>query len=183
MFSHTGLSLGITTDRARLRLYVAGLTPKTIEVTAAHADGWLPIWPSRTGRGGQLADLGKAAVTAGRPMPAVAGYIYGVVGAERELSRHLRATLAWYVAANGTAYRRLFERYGFADEVARIRELWAAGKRDLARAAVSDEMLSDTTLRGTPAAVLRQAAEFRRAGIDRPVLRLPGRFPPPTASG
>ncbi|MCQ0017010.1 LLM class flavin-dependent oxidoreductase [Actinomadura madurae] len=87
------------------------------------------------------------------------------------------------MAANGTAYRRLFERYGFADEVARIRELWAAGKRDLARAAVSDEMLSDTTLRGTPAAVLRQAAEFRRAGIDRPVLRLPGRFPPPTASG
>ncbi|MTD53181.1 LLM class flavin-dependent oxidoreductase [Amycolatopsis pithecellobii] len=171
VFPLGGLPLGIDADRDRLRLYVAGLTPRTLEVTGAYADGWLPIWPSRSGRGGALRAVETAAEAAGRPRPAVAGYLYTVVGAE---PGPLRATLAWYIAANGTAYRRLFESYGFGEQVERICGLWAAGDRDLARRAVTDEMLDDSTLRGAPTEVLRQAAAFRRAGVDRPVLRLPG---------
>ncbi|WP_166459298.1 LLM class flavin-dependent oxidoreductase [Amycolatopsis pithecellobii] len=176
-FRFGGLALGVPTDRARLRLYVAGLTEKTLEVTGTVADGWLPIWPSRRESGQQVGVIRKAATAANRPMPTVAGYLYGAVGTEPALAAHLRANLAWYVAANGTAYRRLFERYGYADEVDRICRLWTTGERERARRAVTDEMLADCTLLGEPAEVLRQAGAFRDAGVDRPVLRLPKQVP------
>ncbi|PXY24713.1 LLM class flavin-dependent oxidoreductase [Prauserella muralis] len=176
VFSLAGYPLGIAADRSRLRLYVAGHSRRTLDVTAAHADGWLPIWPSRSGRGGHLQALDLAAEAAGRRRPAVAGYIYGLVGGDPVDVAPLRATLAWYVAANGTAYRRLFDGYGFGAETERICQLWDAGERDRARAAVTDEMLGDTTLHGSPAEVLRQAGAFRRGGVDRPILRLPGQL-------
>ncbi|MGW4131910.1 LLM class flavin-dependent oxidoreductase [Amycolatopsis japonica] len=176
-FGFGGLALGIPTDRARLKLYVAGLSEKTLEVTGTIADGWLPIWPSRRASAEQIEVIRKAATAANRPMPAVAGYLYGAVGTEPALAAHLRANLAWYVAANGTAYRRLFDRYGYADEVARICLLWTTGERERARRAVTDEMLADCTLLGEPADVLHQAGAFRDAGIDRPVLRLPKQIP------
>jgi len=176
VFELGGFPLGVDADRSRISLYVAGLTDKTLELTGTHADGWLPIWPSLSGSAEQLRALEKAAASAHRPRPAVAAYLYGVVGSAPRLFDHLRATLAWYVAANGTAYRRLFERYGYVDEVARISELWAAGRRDRARLAVTDAMLADCTLHGEPSEVLRQASRFRSAGITRPVLRLPGQL-------
>jgi alkanesulfonate monooxygenase SsuD/methylene tetrahydromethanopterin reductase-like flavin-dependent oxidoreductase (luciferase family) len=175
VFDLGGLQVGVPVSRERLRIYVAGLSPKTLELTGRYADGWLPIWPSATRGQEPLHAVESAARSADRKPPVVSGYLYGGVGG-REVEQHVRATLAWYVAANGTAYRGLFERYGYGEEVKRICDLWDAGDREAARRSVDDKLLRDTTLLGEPDEFFRSLQRFIDAGIDRPVLRLPKQF-------
>lgn len=176
IFPLAGLPLGIDAPRERLRIYVAGLSDRTLDVLGRHADGWLPIWPSIAHGGELLQVIRSAAEDAGRPQPLVSGYLYGGVGNDAGLRQHIRATMAWYLAANGTAYRRLFERYGYQEEVDTICGLWAAGEREEARRRVPDTMLADTALLGEPAAFLEAVDAFIGAGVDRPVLRLLGQL-------
>jgi len=177
MFPLAGLPFGLPLPpREQLVIYVAGLSGRTLEVAGRHADGWLPIWVSAA-RGADLTKLVfDAAERAGRARPRVAAVSYGGVGDDPTLTHHVKSTLAWYVAANGTAYRRLFERYGYGEEVERICALWSSGRRDQARASVPDHLLHDTTLLGPPEAFFAQARRLRMAGVDRPVLRIQGQL-------
>jgi alkanesulfonate monooxygenase SsuD/methylene tetrahydromethanopterin reductase-like flavin-dependent oxidoreductase (luciferase family) len=177
MFALAGLPLGLKLPpREQLTIYVAGLSDRTLEITGQRADGWMPIWVSAS-HGADLARLVlDAATRAGRPRPRIAAVSYGGVGEHPELVRHVKATLAWYVAANGTAYRRLFERYGYGDEVARICQLWSGGQRDQAREAVPDHLLRDTTLLGRPEEFFARVDRLRTIGVDRPILRIQGQL-------
>jgi len=182
MFPLAGLPLGMPVPpREQLSIYVAGLSDRTLEVTGRYADGWMPIWVSMSQGLGLAKLVFDAAEQAGRPRPKVGAVAYGGVGEGPELVRHVKSTLAWYVAANGTAYRRLFERYGYGDEVGRICQLWSSGQRDQAREAVSDHLLDDTTLLGPPTSFFAQVRRLRMAGVDRPILRIHGQLTAPQA--
>lgn len=172
IFPLAGLPLGLAAPRSRLKIYVAGLSAPTLDVTGRNADGWLPIWFSIDHGQQPLEQARSSAKDAGRGEPIVSAFCYGGVGAGEDLKKHIRSTLAWYVAANGTAYRRLFESYGYVEEVARICELWAAGKRQQARESVPDHLLADTALFGNPPEFLAAVDRFIAAGVDRPVLRM-----------
>lgn len=177
MFPVAGLPFGMALPpREQLSIYVAGLSDRTLEVAGRYADGWMPIWVSAS-RGLDLANVvHDVARRAGRPRPKVVAVSYGGVGEGPALVHHVKSTLAWYVAANGTAYRRLFERYGYADEIEQICRLWSGGQRDLARASVPDHLLHDTTLLGPPEAFFAQVRRLRMAGVNRPVLRIQGQL-------
>jgi alkanesulfonate monooxygenase SsuD/methylene tetrahydromethanopterin reductase-like flavin-dependent oxidoreductase (luciferase family) len=170
------LPLGIEAPRDRLKILVAGLSPRTLEVTGRYADGWIPIWLSLAHGGQLLRQVESAAAAAGRARPLVAAYFYGGIGPDEDLISQLRATMAWYLAANGTAYRGLFERYGYVSETKTVCDLWSSGDRAAARASVPGYLLDDTTLAGPPSDFLRKADAFIRTGVDRPVLRLLGRL-------
>jgi alkanesulfonate monooxygenase SsuD/methylene tetrahydromethanopterin reductase-like flavin-dependent oxidoreductase (luciferase family) len=177
MFALAGLPFGLKLPpREQLTIYVAGLSDRTLEITGRYADGWMPIWVSASHGDGLAKLVLDAAERAGRPRPKVAAVSYGGVGEGPELVRHVKSTLAWYVAANGTAYRRLFERYGYGEDVARICQLWSSGQRDQARESVPDHLLHDTTLLGTPEAFFAQVQRLRMAGVDRPILRIQGQL-------
>lgn len=164
---------GVAADRGRLRIHAAGLGPASLRVTGRYADGWLPIWPSLVGFAALRAEVDRAAASAGRPRLEVAAYVYGVVGDDEHHRRAVRDTLAWYIAGNGSAYRHLFERYGYGEEVRRITELWDDGRRPEAREAVPDDLLDDTALLGAPREFLARADRFTAAGVDRVVWRVP----------
>lgn len=173
VFKTQDVKTGVRADRSRLKIFVAGLTPRTIQITGEYADGWLPIWPSKSRGMEALATLRSAAEGAGREMPTVAAYIYGVVSDDPKLVQLVRGTLAWYLAANGVAYRNMFNRMGYEREANEICDLWTEGKRDEARQIVNQEMLEDTSLFGDVQQFEQSVQEFRAAGIDRPILRFP----------
>mgnify|MGYP003622231778 FL=1 len=68
------------------------------------------------------------------------------------------------------AYAANFERAGFADEVAQIRECQAAGDRDAAIAAVSDRFVDAIDVMGDAATVRSTIEAYVAGGVDVPVL-------------
>lgn len=174
IFKTQGIKVGFDVPaRERLKIFVAGLTPRSIAITGKYADGWLPIWPSKTRQSEELQTLLAAAKEAGRPAPEIAAYIYGVVSDQPDHIQLVRGTLAWYIARNGVVYRHMFERMGYKAEADEICELWDAGKGDEARHVVNQAMLEDTALMGELPEFEKSVGEFHAAGITRPVLRFP----------
>lgn len=160
-------------DRKRLKIWVGSLTPRSIEITGKYADGWLPVWPSKSRGVEAVTHLEDAAAAAGRPTPEIAAYIYGVVSEREDLVQLLRGTLAWYIGANGVVYHNLFKRLGYEREADEIADLWHAGKRDEARHVVDQAMLEDTVMMGELPEFEAAADAFRAAGMTRPILRFP----------
>lgn len=164
--------------RDRLKIYVAGLTPRSIEITGRYADGWLPIWPSKRYGVAAIDALRAAAAGAGRRAPAVSSYVYGVISDDPRLVQLVRGTLAWYIAANGVVYRNMFDRMGYGKEVSAIVDLWNAGDHDGARHIVDQAMLEDVSLFGAPEQFEASLRGFEDADIERVILQ----FPPTTST-
>lgn len=159
----------------RVRIFVGGLSPRVLGVLGTKADGWLAIWPSRTQfESTLLADVRHAASSASRPGPEVAAYIYTGIGAPPDQADDLlRRVLAVYMCGSGDAYTGLFRRYGYSETVDEALAHWQARRRDDAAAAVPESLLDDLCLRGRPEDVPDALEDFRRIGVETPVLRFP----------
>lgn len=68
------------------------------------------------------------------------------------------------------AYARAFERAGFGEEVAAVRDAHARRDRDAALAAISDRMVAAIDICGDAAHVRGAVDAYRDAGVDHPVL-------------
>ena len=74
----------------------------------------------------------------------------------------------------GPHYRKFVARFEFEREVEQIREAWAAKGHDEARAAVTDTMVDEIAVAGTPDECRAKLAKVRAAGADLPLLFFPG---------
>ncbi|MEV6964242.1 LLM class F420-dependent oxidoreductase [Hamadaea sp. NPDC051192] len=159
--------------RDRIPIYVASLGDKNVQMTAELADGWLPflydperagdVWGSALATGGRKrsADLGPLEVVAGGPLaigPDVAGL--------RDLARPLIALYVGGMGAKGrNFYHDLLCRYGYAAEADRIQDLYLAGHKTEAAAAVPAELLERTSLIGPESYVRDRVQAYRDAGV------------------
>ncbi|EPH44089.1 LLM class F420-dependent oxidoreductase [Streptomyces aurantiacus] len=159
--------------RAEVPLYVASLGPANVTMTAEIADGWLPtlfipekaheVWgaPLAEGRARRDPALG--------PLQVVAGGLLAI-GDDAASARDLaRPQIALYVGGMGAVgknfYNDLAVAYGYEKEAARIQELYLAGRKKEAEAAVPDEFCELMSLCG-PAGYVRERVEvFRAAGV------------------
>jgi hypothetical protein len=78
----------------------------------------------------------------------------------------------------GTYYRDLFSRYGFADNARLVRELYDAGDRRKAAAAVSDALIDAIAICGPESFCRERLAEWRQAGAGTALVNLPVGVPP-----
>lgn len=67
------------------------------------------------------------------------------------------------------AYRRAFERHGWADACKQAMELWDAGDRKGAAASLPSEFVDSLCIAGNAADVKAKFEEFRAAGVDEPI--------------
>ena len=159
--------------RDRIPIHVASLGDRNVRMTAEIADGWLPflydparagdVWGAAlaAGRAKRSADLGPLDVVAGGPLvigPDVTGL--------RDLARPLVALYVGGMGAKGrNFYHDLLCRYGYATEADRIQELYLAGRKAEAAAAVPAELLERTSLIGPESYVRDRVQEYRDAGV------------------
>ncbi len=161
--------------RARIPIWIASLGEKNVAMTAEVADGWIPILfiPERAAQvwGGALAagrarrdpGLGELMITAGGLLAIGEGE---EVARLRELQRPMVALYVGGMGAKGkNFYNELACRYGFEKEAAQIQDLYLAGKKREAGAAVPGELLELTTLCGPRSYVAERVAAFREAGV------------------
>jgi alkanesulfonate monooxygenase SsuD/methylene tetrahydromethanopterin reductase-like flavin-dependent oxidoreductase (luciferase family) len=171
----------MTPTRPDIPIYVASLQEKAIHAIGRLADGWLPtFWPYRHLRDG-IAWITEGARAAARTDARieVAPFMAVVPLDDRALARSLvKPLVAFYIGGMGTYYHALFCRYGFAENADLVRELYQAGDRKQAAAALSDALIDAIAICG-PADYCRETlSEWRAAGVDSALLNLPTGVPP-----
>ncbi|EFV14289.2 hypothetical protein HMPREF9336_00860 [Segniliparus rugosus ATCC BAA-974] len=159
--------------RDRIPVVIAALGGKNVALTAEIADGWQPmfflpekaneVWGAALAEGRAKRDpqLGDLDVYAG---PALA------IGEDVEhLYSHVKPILALYIGGMGAKgknfYHGLATTYGFGKEADAIQELYLAGRKDEAIAAVPDALVRDISLIGPKSFVAERVAAFREAGV------------------
>jgi F420-dependent oxidoreductase-like protein len=167
------LKLIVHPVRDRIPIYVAALGPKNVEMTAALAEGWLPtifmpekckeIWGEALAKGAanRPADLG--------PLEMAAGGLLAIGDDVEQIRELARPALALYIGGMGAKGRNFYNdlvcRYGFAEEAARIQELYLEGRKAEAAAIVPDELVAATSLVGPRSYVAERLAVYKEAGV------------------
>jgi len=64
----------------------------------------------------------------------------------------------------------LMANQGFEGEAQDIARAWKAGDREAAIRAVSDAMINETSIAGTPEYCLERLDRYRQSGVDLPII-------------
>lgn len=157
-----GFRLGVRLGDKRPQIVLGALNPKMLQLAGEIADGvllnYLPSshvpWSVEQVRKG-----GDATIYA---------YVHCGVGNRADALKPGRFDLFSYAVVD--AYADNFRRAGFGDAVDEVRARHAAGDRDGALAAVSDEWLDAIDFVGTADDVARFAQAYADAGVDVPII-------------
>jgi F420-dependent oxidoreductase-like protein len=166
------LKLMIAPAQERIPIYLAAIGPKNTALAGEIADGWIPTLFSPEHVGQFRGLLEEGADRGGRSLDGfdIAPVVNSYVSDDSEQARNLmRPGLALYVGGMGSReqnfYNRVVQRYGFEAEAKQIQDLYLAGKKDEAAAAVPVELIDAVSLCGTPDAVRERLAAYRDAGV------------------
>lgn len=152
-------------------LYAASITPKGVEAAAEVADGFFPIWmdPDQFGvfegsisRG--LAKAGDKDMTRFDVLP----FVTVAMGDDIEqCMMPMRSSMALYIGGMGARNRNFYtdyaKRLGFEAEAQRIQDLFLAGRREEAMAAVPAELIDACHLVGSADRIKDRLQRWRAA--------------------
>jgi F420-dependent oxidoreductase-like protein len=166
--------------RTNVPIYLATLSPRGLRMTGEIADGWLGAFFSPRHYAAVLQpelQVGMPRRPGGGEPLSLCVYHPVVVSEDRAVGRDaVRAHLAFYIGAMGSVrqnfYARLFERYGFVEETARVQQLYLANKREEAVRAVTDEMVDAVSIIGSPEECKVGLTEMARLGLDEVAIQL-----------
>lgn len=159
--------------REEIPIALATLGEKSVEMTAELADAWLPafymaegadaVWGEALRRGNAKRDPGRP------PLDVYAGGAVAIGEGLEEYRNMSRSGIALYVGGMGAKeknfYNQVFRKYGFEKEAEVIQDLYLAGRKSEAEAAIPDSYLEATSLVGPEGFVRERLAAFKEAGV------------------
>jgi len=153
-------------------IYLATLSPRSLEMTGEIADGWLGTSFMPENARVFFDHLEAGAVRAGRSLAQLDLQAGGVVAFSDDVERLIpprKPGLAFTLGAMGSRqhnfYNDAFKRAGYEDVAVEVQRLWLDGRREEAAARVPDELVLKTNLLGTEAMVRKRLETYREAGI------------------
>jgi F420-dependent oxidoreductase-like protein len=158
----------------RIPIYVAAIGPKSVEQTAEIADGWLPIFwsPYRTHAYREALERGFRRAGGGKSLASfdVAPAVTVIQGDDVQACLDfVKPMLALYVGGMGARgknfYNDLACRYGFEEAARTVQDLYLAGKKAEATAAVPNELADEVSLVGPAARIRDRLAAWRESGV------------------
>ncbi len=162
--------LEFTPERATLPIYIAALGPRMCQLAGEIADGVLMNWATTTYVKEAIANVRLGADRAGRAPDEVdiACYIRAAVGPdEKAVKQALRQETVRYISLD--FYRQMFNRSGFAEETEAVMKALPSGI-EAAAERVSDRMLEEVAIFGSPAACRRRLEAYRALGVAHPIV-------------
>lgn len=162
--------------RDRIPMVLAALGPKNVELAAELFEGWEPLfyYPDAAQQAfGDALERGRAARSSDLPPLEIFADTHLCITtdtAERDAAlQRVRKHLALYVGGMGAKgknfYNELACRYGFAPEAAVVQDLFLAGDRVAAAAALPARLVEGVSLIGDERYVADRLAVFRAAGV------------------
>jgi len=169
--------------RDEIPIAIAALSKKSVELTAELADAWLPvmfvageahrIWGDALAAGRARRDPARA------PLEIYAGGAVAIgegLEALRDLGRPMSALYIGGMGARGkNFYNDVFAQYGYEAEAKQIQDLYLAGKKADAAAAIPTKFIEDTTLVGPEGFVRERIAALKESGVNCLNVGLAGR--------
>jgi F420-dependent oxidoreductase-like protein len=153
-------------------IYLATLSPRSLEMTGEIADGWLGTSFMPEHARVFFEHLETGAQRAGRSLTDLDLQAGGVVAFSDDVARLIpprKPGLAFSLGAMGSRqhnfYNDAYKRAGYTDVALEVQRLWLDGHRDEATARVPDELVLKTNLLGTDAMVRRRLELYRDAGV------------------
>jgi len=153
-------------------IYLATLSPRSLELTGELADGWLGTSFMPEHARVFFDPIAAGAARAGRSLAALDLHAGGTVAFGDDLEPLIAARkpgLAFTLGAMGSRrhnfYNDAYRRAGYADAATEVQRLWLDGKREEAAARVPDELVLKTNLLGTEAMIRERLEHYRRAGV------------------
>ncbi len=175
------LSLPPNTD---IPIYLASLSPRSLELTGELADGWLGTSFTPEHAGGCFEHIAAGARKAGRSLDEIDLQVGGSVAFGDDLGELIQAYkpgVAFTLGAMGSRrhnfYNDAFKRAGFEEAAVEVQELWLSRRREEAAARVPDEMVVQTNLLGSEAMVRERIRAYRNAGVTTLRLAPAGKTP------
>ena len=159
------LKLIVRPLRSEIPIYLGAEGPKNVAMATEIADGWLPLFysPYRN-------DVYRESLRNLRPGFEITCAV--TVNVHDDLEQALlpiKWMLAFYIGGMGAASRNfhlnLIARLGFEAEARRVQELFLAGKRAEAAAAVPDRLADEISLAGSPARIRDRIAAWRESPV------------------
>ena len=159
--------------REEIPIALATLGEKSVEMTAELADAWLPafymaegadaVWGDALRRGNAKRDPGRP------PLDVYAGGAVAIGEGLEDYRNMSRSGIALYVGGMGAKeknfYNQVFRKYGYEKEAETIQDLYLAGRKSEAEAAIPDSYLEATSLVGPEGFVKDRLAAFKEAGV------------------
>lgn len=156
---------------APVKIYLAALNPRALELAGEVADGVLLNWLAPETVPVSIRHLEAGARRAGRTLAdfEIAAFVRTCVTDAPDAARaYLARDITGYATVD--AYARFFSASGFAGEVEALGAAWKAGDRAGAVRQISPRMLDGLTVTGSEAFCRERIAEFVKAGLTMPVV-------------
>jgi F420-dependent oxidoreductase-like protein len=167
------LKLINTPVRSRIPITLAAMGPRNVALAAELTEGWQPLFflPSRAQEafGDSLAaGLAKRDPSLGQ-LDIEVPVAVAIGDDVAHLVDRTRPELALYIGGMGAKgrnfYNDLASRYGYVAEAAEVQDLYLAGKKAEAAAALPAELVKALCLIGPKSQVAEQIAEMKAAGV------------------
>ena len=162
-----------------IEIWIAAGGPRNVALAAEVADGWLPMGygpdgadtyrePLQRGLARRHSDRCPDLEAFGSLTVEVTGDVRAALGARKPM-------VAMYVGGMGSDthnfHAEAMARRGWPETAARIVELWRAGRRDEAVAAVPDDYIDSQSLLGSPERIRARWPEAVPAGLTGVIVR------------
>ena len=155
-----------------LPIYIAAGGPENVALAAEVADGWIPMGLSPANASAFRPALEQGAARAGRSPDSLtiqASVTARITDDVADTIAAMKPRVALYVGGMGARdknfHKDAMARRGYADAAERIQELFLAGRRDEAIAAVPDEYVDEGALLGSPARIRERFAPWTTCGL------------------
>ena len=147
-------------------IYLGAIGPRAVRQTAEIADGWLPFMFSPD-RADELLEPFRASGRAVDISPVVMVCVDDDADRARDMARPWLALYLGGMGAKGkNFYVETAARFGEAESAGRVQELFMAGDRAGAAAALSDRLIDQSAICTTPSGLDERLADYERAGAD-----------------
>jgi F420-dependent oxidoreductase-like protein len=168
------LKLIIHPLRSEIPIYLAAIGPKNVALAGEIADGWLGIFfsPERMSLYRAWLEEGFTRAGAGKDIsridvaPTAAVVLGDDIAACRD---RVKPNLALYIGGMGARDRNFYFnlacRYGYEEAATRIQELYLAGRKPEAAAAVPDRLVDEVALCGPRERIAERLSAWREAGV------------------
>ncbi|WP_254522200.1 LLM class flavin-dependent oxidoreductase [Natrinema caseinilyticum] len=174
--SHDGTSFQLDGFRFRaeqetdgIPVYVGALGASNVRMSGALADGWMPIFVPRPRIEALYEEFAESATQRGRDPEtlSVAPNTVAAISEDGTRARQaVRHHIAFYVGAMGDFYHRTLSEAGFERNADAIREAWQESGPEAAAETISDSVIDETTIAGTPRQAHEQLDSFAETPAD-----------------